>query len=142
MSHLEHNYAGRIRSLGYRLTPQRQTILDILCATNGFATINQLYNSVQRISPATDLSTLYRTLKFFQDIHLVITTEIEGETVYDLAPPEPTHHLLCESCGHMETIADHHLDALREHLHDEHGFVAHLHHITISGLCPACQEAT
>lgn len=138
MTHIEHRYADRIRQHGYRLTRQREKILDVLCTAGGFSTAVDLYQRLKQIEPAIDLSTLYRTLHFFQSIHLVVSAEIDGETVYDLAPAEPLHHLICSRCGYIQTIDSHHLEPLKAHLLTEHHFEADLTHIAISGLCADC----
>jgi len=140
MSHLEQNYAQRIRELGFRLTPQRQLILDAVCDVGGHATATEIYNRVNLIAPAINRATVYRTLNFFREHRLVVSSEIEGKALYEIANPTPHHHLVCRCCGSVEPLADHHFQDLADHLLAEHGFVAEMDHLTITGVCEHCRN--
>jgi Fur family ferric uptake transcriptional regulator len=138
MSHHELNYDQRIREQGYRLTPQRQMIMDALCAIGGHATAGQVYDQVHEVTPAIDRATVYRTLHFFCDLRLVVATNMNGEMCYEIVGRTPHHHLLCRLCGREQELSDHHLHDLVEHLQREHGFTAEIDHLVITGLCQQC----
>jgi Fur family ferric uptake transcriptional regulator len=142
MSHKERRFDQRIREMGYRLTPQRQLILDAVCGIDGHATVAEICQRVQAKAPAVNRATVYRNLNFLCEIRLLVSGEIGGKTVYELADPKPHHHLVCRSCGQVEFLADHHFRELMAHLLEEHDFVADIDHLTISGLCADCQIDT
>lgn len=141
MSHITQGFANHIRELGYRLTPQRQLILDALCEAGGHATISDIYKRVSAKAPAVNRATVYRTVSFLQELHLVVKAEIAGNVVYEIADPTPHHHLVCRGCGKVELLDDHHFRALGDHLLAEHGFRADINHLTISGFCVDCPES-
>ena len=138
MSHNEQDFARRLRELGYRLTPQRQLILDTLCDLGGHATINQIYEQVHARAPAIDKATVYRSIQLFNEHDFVLSGKIHGQTVYEIAAPEPHHHLVCQQCQQVVVLADHHFADLAEHLLKEHGFAANFSHLTITGTCAVC----
>jgi Fur family ferric uptake transcriptional regulator len=140
MSHQQQNFADRIRRQGYRLTPQRQLILDTVCQAGGHATATEICQKVNQVAPAVNRATVYRTLNFFCQLRLLISSEIAGKTVYEIADPVPHHHLVCRNCGQVSKLADHHFTELVSHLLAEHQFEAELDHLTISGLCVDCQS--
>ncbi len=140
MSHHEINYDKRIREQGYRLTPQRQIIMDALCAIGGHASVNAVYERVHLRSPAINRATIYRTLHFFRDLHLVVASEIDGDTVYEVAGKTSHHHLICNQCGRVQTLGEHDLEGLTSYLFDTYGFEPLLEHLMISGLCRCCRE--
>lgn len=139
MSHYEHNFLNKIRALGFRVTPQRQLILDAICQTGGHATIGQIYHYVNQKAPSLNRATIYRAVNFFAELQLVVRAEINGVTFYEIADPTPHHHLVCRQCGRVALLGDHHFQSMIEHLQQEHGFKAEINHLTISGLCPDCQ---
>jgi Fur family ferric uptake transcriptional regulator len=141
MSHNERNFADKIRQQGYRFTPQRQLVLDALCAIGGHATIEEIYESVQKTSPAVNLATVYRTLHLLEELRLVVSAEIQGKSVYEIAQPDPHHHLVCRACGAVLKLHDRHLHEFVQHLAQEHHFYAEIDHLTISGLCANCQQS-
>ena len=138
MSHHQTNYAQKIRERGCRMTPQRQIVLDTVCAHGGHATAGEIYESVNAQQPAINRATVYRILDFFNEMQLIAKAEIGGRTVFELVGDSPHHHLVCRECGQVASLADHHFEVLAAHLLAEHGFRADLSHLAISGLCAEC----
>ena len=139
MTHHELNYLERLREMGFRVTPQRQLVLDAICDMGSHATARQIYERVRTKVPTVNRSTIYRTLDFFCDLRMVVKTDIDGQIIYEIVGEKRHHHLVCRSCGHVAVLADYHFDHLNEHLYEEHGFKAEFDHIVISGLCQGCQ---
>jgi Fur family ferric uptake transcriptional regulator len=141
LSHNEIHYDERIREQGYRLTPQRQIIMDALCAIGDHASVSEVYEQVHQDSPAIDRATVYRTLHFFHDLELVTASEIDGETMYEIAGHAAHHHLICSNCGAEQTLQDEDLEGLVTHLSEAYGFTAELRHLVIPGLCRKCRRS-
>jgi Fur family ferric uptake transcriptional regulator len=140
LSHDEIGFDQRIREQGYRLTPQRQIIMDTLCAIGDHASVNDVYEQVQRLSPAIDRATVYRTLHFFRELQLVVASEIDGDTVYEVAGRAAHHHLICSHCGFEQTLGEPDLEGLEHYLDQTYGFSAVLEHLVIPGLCWRCRD--
>jgi Fe2+ or Zn2+ uptake regulation protein len=141
MSHTDFDLTAVFRQRGHRLTPQRQIILDALCATGGHVTVAELYERVHAQFPAIDRSTVYRALDFFGELGLVSSAVIGGVTVYEIAPQEggcDHHHLVCRDCGDVAHVPESAFAALAERLRAEYGFVAELDNLTIHGRCREC----
>jgi Fur family ferric uptake transcriptional regulator len=52
-----------------------------------------------------DRSTVYRTLDVFAELGLIVSADTGiGEKVYEIAKPEPQHHLVCKKCGKEREI--------------------------------------
>ncbi len=141
MSHNTIDYVQQIRERGYRMTPQRQIVLDTVCAHGGHATASEIYESVNSQQPAINRATVYRILDFFGEMQLVAKADIGGHTVFEVVGDSPHHHLVCRQCGHVTSLEDHHFDDLAVHLLEEHGFEADLSHLAITGLCAECRQA-
>ncbi len=56
MSHHQLDYVTSLRAQGFRVTPQRQTILDAVCAGDGHTSLPEIYARVQAVSPAINLA--------------------------------------------------------------------------------------
>ncbi len=105
MSHETMDYEGIMHRAGHRVTLQRVMILDAVCAGGGHTTRKQVYSRVRRMDDTIDLSSVYRTLKLFVELGLVVSAETPGgETVYEIPKPRPHHHLACRVCGKEEEI--------------------------------------
>ena len=94
MTHNTIDYQEIIRSSGHRVTPQRIIILDAVCESGRHTTLGEIYARVRQIDKTIDRSTLYRTLKLFVDLGLMVSADTgDGETYYEIAKPYHHHHL-------------------------------------------------
>ena len=67
----EQVFLEQLRERGFRLTPQREMVLSVMHQIEDFATAEEIYDRVQVLSSAVDISTVYRTLELLQEFHLV-----------------------------------------------------------------------
>jgi Fe2+ or Zn2+ uptake regulation protein len=51
MSHSSRNYSRVLREAGYRITEQREVILDAVCAGSGHSTLKEIFVRAQHVSP-------------------------------------------------------------------------------------------
>ncbi|HRW04723.1 MAG TPA: Fur family transcriptional regulator [Caldilineaceae bacterium] len=141
MSHNTWDYAGYLRDRGYRMTPQRQIIMDAICEAQGHTTLAEILRRVQAKAPAVNQATVYRTLHFLHETGLVVKAEINpGEIVYELAGQSPHHHLLCRHCHHEIEIDAESLAVLQQAIQARHGFAIDANHLVLTGLCAYCQH--
>jgi Fur family ferric uptake transcriptional regulator len=134
--------AARLRRDGYRVTPQRQLILDAVCRLGGHVTAEAVYDAVREVVPALNQGTVYRTLNFFCAQGLVTATQqVDGLTVYEMAAREPHHHLVCRSCGATYELSHELLCSLFDELLARYGFAVEMNHISFFGCCRACRQA-
>ena len=141
MSHDRTECAVQIREQGFRVTPQRLLLLDAICEGNGHTTFDEIYRRVRSKAPGINQATVYRTLDFLCDLRLVVSADVEGHTVYEIASETPHHQLICQVCGADFELPDYHFHELRSHLLEEHGFEADIDHLVIAGLCPNCLKS-
>ncbi len=132
-------YTSRLRERGFRITPQRLAILNILCNTPHHLSPLEIYQQTQADIPGLTEATVYRTLTFLVDQGLAMPAHIgNGQLVYEIA--ERAHdHLICRACGLNQEINHEDLDELYEQLQEKTGFKIDSMHVTFFGLCPDCQ---
>lgn len=141
MEHSQQEPEYQLRTLGYRLTPQRQIILETLREMNGHVTPRQIYEVVRQKSSAIDRATIYRTMELFSAIGIVFASQMSGQMVYEMAEEVTHHHLVCRRCGRVQMLDDKHFHELSHHLWEQHKFKADIAHMTISGECGDCAAA-
>ena len=141
MTHQNLDLAALLHRKGYRLTPQRQMVLDAVCEVGGHATPEKVYFLVQQKSPAVNRATIYRALKFLNELDLItVTVSVDGHVEYEIAGAEPHHHLVCRDCGFDIEITGEDLSMLAESLQRKYGFLMETNHFTLMGLCSECQN--
>ena len=91
----------RVRELGFRMTAQRQLILEAIESSGEHATFDEICKQVQLVAPRISQTTVYRTLEIFSRYRLIHGNEVAGGKVYEVVSPEPHHHLICHRLTHL-----------------------------------------
>lgn len=131
-------WVADLRARGYRLTPQRQLVLEAV-ASLGHATPDDIVTAVRRTATGVNISTVYRTLELLEELGLVTHTHLgHGPPTYHAATDDEHVHLVCRVCGTVsETAPDLVADVVRT-LRETEGFVADVGHMAIFGTCKNC----
>lgn len=139
MSHENMDYEGIMHRAGYRVTPQRVMILDAVCEGGGHTTRKQVYTRLRHMDDTIDVSSVYRTLKLFVELGLVISAETpNGETVYEIPKPQKHHHLICRVCGREQEIGHEAIQGTLAAVRRRYGFVVEDDHLVFHGVCADC----
>lgn len=136
----ENTVIQALHERGMRLTPQREMVLHVLHEIETDATAEEIFTRVSQLSPAVDLSTVYRTLDLFTSLDVVSSfSQVDGSRRYELITMHAPHfHLLCRICGRMISASLKELSPLQEQLRQTHQFDAQLEHLVIPGICAEC----
>jgi Fur family ferric uptake transcriptional regulator len=130
----------RIRQFGFRMTPQRQMILEAIGRAGEHATFDEILAQVRAVAPAISRATLYRTLDTFSRNRLIHGNEITGGRVYEVVSDQPHHHLICHNCWSDVHIDGAKVQELFQSFDQQHGFRVLGEHYIFMGLCPHCRQ--
>jgi len=131
----------QLRQRGYRITPQREMIIQALASAGGHVTAETIFEQVKDRSSAVNIATVYRTLETLVVEGLISRTNLRnGLAVYVTNQHGPHIHLVCRQCGGLIVMAPAGMVPLVEQIQAEHHFTADLQHLSLSGLCASCLE--
>ncbi|MFE5854023.1 Fur family transcriptional regulator [Streptomyces sp. NPDC056500] len=136
------DWKSDLRRRGYRLTPQRQLVLEAV-DTLEHATPDDILCEVRRTASGVNISTVYRTLELLEELGLVSHAHLgHGAPTYHLADRHHHMHLVCRDCtGVIEAdveVAAEFTSKLRETF----GFDTDMKHFAIFGRCQNCAAKT
>ncbi len=132
----------RLHAQGYRLTPQRHLILDVVRRARAHVTPEQIYATVHKQNPAISRATIYRTLDFLCEMRLIHALHWGDRTYYEIADKEPHHHLICRQCNAVEQIDQTALALLIETIDQQRHFSVDMDHVALFGLCRKCRSSS
>ena len=139
MTHHTSDYLTMLRDRGFRVTPQRQMILDAICESGSHTTPEEIYERIHAKAPAINLATVYRTVAFLSELRLITEMHVGGKTYYEIVGEAPHHHLVCRKCGHTEQIDHATIADLFERIAADQQFKVETDHLALVGLCKYCQ---
>jgi Fur family ferric uptake transcriptional regulator len=129
-----------LKDKGYRLTPQRRMILDIIHQANAHITAEDILVQIEDKIAGVNKSTVYRTLELLVNLGLVVKSELGGRKVYHHTDEGHHHHLVCKQCGQQLHCDEATLQPLKKSLKEKLGFEADLNHHVIYGICQECRN--
>lgn len=132
------DWQSDLRKRGYRLTPQRQLVLEAVDKLE-HATPDAILTEVRRTAGGVNISTVYRTLELLEELNLVSHAHLgHGAPTYHLASRHHHIHLVCRDCSEVIeadlSVAEPFTATLRETF----GFDTDLKHFAIFGRCAVC----
>lgn len=132
---------AKLKSRGYRATPQRVALLKIIADSAGHPTATQMYEQMRQQFPTTTLATVYKTLALLKETGEILELEFSGaENRYDGNKPYPHPHLICVQCNR---IIDPEIDLMGKvpaQISRSTGYKIVGHRFDIYGICPQCQR--
>lgn len=133
----------QLNTVGYKLTPQRKAILDILLH-NGckHLTSEEIYTLVRDRMPSIGIATVYRTLPLLEKMGYLNRVFLDdGFVRYEVCSQEENHshhHLICTQCGAVSEIRVDMLDDLEKQIQATTGFFVMNHSVKFYGFCEKC----
>ena len=128
----------RLRTAGFRITPQRQLVLEAVTSLR-HATPEEILGEVQSTASGVNLSTVYRTLEVLEQVGLVTHAHIgHGAPTYHVVDDTPHIHLVCSRCRKVESIDGDDFAKYANKLENDNGFVVNISHVALHGLCKKC----
>ena len=131
-------WQAELRARGYRLTPQRQLVLEAV-GELGHATPEDIVAAVRRTATAVNISTVYRTLELLEELGLVQHTHLaHGSPTYSVPSDDDHVHLVCRSCGSIDEVESSIVEDVVRRLSADRGFAVDVGHFAIFGRCTGC----
>jgi Fur family ferric uptake transcriptional regulator len=139
MSNLQEYYKVLSQS-GYRITPQRQMILQAIASAGSHISAEEIFERVCKSYPNIDLSTVYRTLELLSKLGLVTETDLgDGRKRFHSESKGHHHHLVCQKCGRVIDVDENMLEGLKRTFLEHYQFTADLTHMAFFGYCENCK---
>jgi Fur family ferric uptake transcriptional regulator len=146
MAYTAASLKAELNERGWRLTPQRETILEIFqnLPKGNHLSAEDLYNLLHSQGESISLSTIYRTLKLMARMGILRELELaEGHKHYELNQPSPHHHhhLICVRCNKTIEFKNDSILKTGARTAKKEGYHLLDCQLIIHAICPTCQRA-
>jgi Fur family ferric uptake transcriptional regulator len=132
-----------IKERGFRLTRQRQILLDILDNSGQHLDAETLYQKARQVDPKLNRVTVYRTLKMLKQGGLVDELDLMhyggDQHFYETRMKQEHAHVVCLRCGKVEEFFGEPLQRLRRQIETHFGFNILIARTEVGGYCAHCQ---
>jgi Fur family ferric uptake transcriptional regulator len=132
-----------LRRAGARTGAARDEVVSYLSQQECCLSAQELFDGLRSDGKKVGIASVYRVLEQLADLGLVHRVDL-GDGVARFEPAQADgahhHHLVCTTCGTVETFDDPALERRLERVADWHGYRLTHHEIVLHGSCSACSS--
>ena len=103
---MKKKYQEILKKAGIRPSIQRIAIYSFLCENPIHPDVETVYNDLYPVYPTLSKTTVYNTLKLFEENHIVQSIKIEDDKIRFDADVSNHFHFKCTSCGKIFDFFD------------------------------------
>lgn len=120
---------------GMRMTEQRRVIARILSAADDHPDVEEVYRRASAVDPRISISTVYRTVKLFEDAGIIARHDFrDGRSRYEPVPEEHHDHLIDLRTGNVVEFRDEEIERLQAEIARRLGFKLVDHRLELYGV--------
>ncbi|WP_421980966.1 Fur family transcriptional regulator [Roseibium sp.] len=121
---------------GMRMTEQRRVIATVIeAASEEHPDVEELYRRSVAIDPGISISTVYRTVKLFEDAGMIERHDFrDGRSRYETVPDEHHDHLIDLRSGQVIEFRNEEIEALQEFIARKLGYKLVDHRLELYGV--------
>ncbi len=122
---------------GIKPSLHRMKVLEYLIKMENHPTVDTIYKDILDDIPTLSKTTVYNTLKTFQDSGIVQAITIEDNEVKYDATTDKHAHFKCSKCGRLYDLP---IDTKVLHLKSVGGHLIKESQLYFKGICKSCQK--
>jgi Fe2+ or Zn2+ uptake regulation protein len=136
-SEVENHLTERLGTGGFRFTPQRQQVYDVLLQKRDHPTAEEVFIRAKQAMPDISMATVYNCLDALVQCDLVRQVQLERGATRFCPNMEEHCHYYCDECG---TVFDVALTGNSAVVPRPKGFKIDHYEIAVHGLCADCAK--
>ena len=135
------NLEEKIKSAGYKLTPARKAVIEVLETSHDHLNHNQILEEGKQIYPKLSRATVYRTMELLVELKLMRPFYLNDPTQRFVSAAGGHHHMVCTTCGTTFEFDHCTVDQLARELAVKYNFQIRNHLLEFQGLCESCESS-
>ena len=119
---------------GLKMTEQRRVIARVLSDSDDHPDVEALFARAAKIDPRISIATVYRTVKLFEDAHIIERHDFgDGRARYEEMPTEHHDHLIDINTGEIIEFVDKEIEELQIKVAEKLGYKLVDHKLELYG---------
>ena len=118
-----------------KMTEQRRLIARVLSDSDDHPDVEEVYRRASRIDPHISLATVYRTVRLFQEAHILERHDFgDGRARYEMVPDEHHDHLVDVESGEVVEFRNEEIEELQRAIAERYGYRLVDHDLVLYGV--------
>jgi Fur family transcriptional regulator, ferric uptake regulator len=120
---------------GLKMTDQRRVIARVLSDAHDHPDVEQVYRRATEIDPRISISTVYRTVRLFEEANILERHDFgDGRARYEEIPESHHDHLIDIQSGRVIEFSNERIEQLQREVAEELGFELVDHRLELYGI--------
>ncbi|MFI5021990.1 MAG: Fur family transcriptional regulator [Alphaproteobacteria bacterium] len=120
---------------GLKMTDQRRVIARVLSDAHDHPDVEQVYRRATEIDPHISISTVYRTVRLFEEANILERHDFgDGRARYEEIPESHHDHLIDIQSGRVIEFSNERIEQLQREVAEELGFELVDHRLELYGI--------
>lgn len=124
----------------YRMTNQRQVILEEVRKVNTHPTADEVYEMVRKRLPRISMGTVYRNLEILSTLGLIQRIGPATSQMRFDGTTKNHYHMRCIRCGRVDDAPVQPVQNIENAVREASDYTIVGHRVEFIGICPACKE--
>ena len=130
---------ARLRASGYKLTPPRLAVLQVIFGQGGHLNPAEILERVRKIQPGVGRASISRTVELLTQLGSIRPIYLGESCPIDIHAEGGHHHLVCSLCGKVIDFDQCTADQIADDLSARYGFTIVSHLLEFYGECAECK---
>ena len=135
----EQSVTALLREKGFKVTPQRLAIYDVLYNTTEHPSAEVIFNQLQPHYPTMSLATVYKTIEILKEIGLVQVLNVGEDSFRYDANTDNHPHVRCMVCKRVDDIFEVDTNEFVAKVAEKTAYQLTGQQFYFYGVCPDCQ---
>ena len=124
----------KCKTKGVRLTDQRRLIAKVMSEATDHPDVDELHKRVSKIDKKVSISTVYRTVKLFEESGILEKHDFKGgKARYEQSPDTHHDHLIDVNSGEIIEFVDQEIENLQNKIAEKYGYKLVDHRLELYG---------
>ena len=134
------NITSLLRDNGFKVTPQRLAICDVLVNTCDHPSAEMIYERLRYNYPTMSLATVYKTIGILKELSLIQVLNIGEDSLRCDADTSIHLHVRCAHCSKVEDVHGIESEKFIEEVIAHSNYKLCGQQFYFFGICPECQK--
>jgi Fur family peroxide stress response transcriptional regulator len=130
---------AKFRDYGYKVTPQRLAICDVILSSREHPTADQVYQEVKKKCPTISLATVYQVLHLLSKLGLIQELGFNDRVSRYEPNASPHINVICQKCGEIYDYEAKSVKEMWSQIIEELGFKPTGQRLDIYRYCDRCR---
>lgn len=137
---MQPDITDQLRQQGFKVTPQRLAIYDVLYRSKAHPNAEMIFRELQPLYPTMSLATVYKTVDILKQLGLIQVLSVGDDSARYDADVNSHSHIHCIKCGRVDDVMGIEAEKFNDLVAQTTSYQLVGQQVYFYGICRQCQN--